>query len=82
MDTKAGPENARIYFDLFAIDGNGFHGEIHADCVAVPFLVVAGLEALHHARFARATVADQHDFEQIVECVVGRTRAQRIHISQ
>lgn len=70
------------YLNPFAIDANRFHREVHADRVAVSLDIVTRLEALHHARFARATVADQYHLEQEVERVVRRRQLhQRVRIA-
>lgn len=60
------------YLDFLAVDLDRFHGKVNANGVSLVLGVRAAFEPLHDARFAGATVADQHDFEQEVEIVFGR----------
>lgn len=59
------------YFDFFAIDFDGLHGKVDANGVALVLGICATLEPLNNACLASAAVADQHDFEQKVEIVLG-----------
>lgn len=64
-----------------AVYEQGLHGEVDADGIAVAFDERAGSEALYHACLARPAVADQHNFEQVVEAFVARAHHQVVGIA-
>lgn len=68
-----------LYF--FPVNGYGFHGKVDANRIAVALNVIARFESLHNARFARATIANQHHFEEKIECVLAGYGQQGVWIS-
>lgn len=60
------------YFDFFSIDVDGFHGKIHTNCITMSLFILARFKSLNNACFSRATVSNQHNFEQIIKIFIVR----------